>query len=108
MRDVSESLQVRTDADERCSERLREIGFNGFVFRGRHGWLTVVPYGGPPSLFLSNEQLARFAATLGAPVLNYSVNDFSWGFQLALPDRRTTQFIRWFEDPVSLGLRPTD
>ena len=104
MSDVSESLQVRTDADEACMARLRSLGFNGFVFRGRQGWLTVVPYGGPGSLGLTDAQLASFAGRLGAPVLNYQVNDSGWGFQLALPDGRTTGFLRWLVSPRELGL----
>ena len=82
MSDVTEVLQLRTNADERCMERLRELGFNGFAFRGGHGWLSAVPYGGPASLALSDAQLARFAAAVGAPALNYNVNDFSWSFSL--------------------------
>ena len=106
MSDVSESLQVRTDSDERCIAALRQLGFNGFVFRGGRGWLTVVPYGGPESLAISDEQLAAFAAKLGAPVINYDVNDFSWFFQLALPDGRTTGFGRWLGDMSGWGLTP--
>ena len=106
MSDVSESLQVRTNSPDHCIDRLRAIGFNGFVFPGQHGWLTVIPYGGRASLALSDQQLANFSATLAAPVLNYTVNDFGWGFQLALPDGRTTEFRRFFVDPADFGLPP--
>lgn len=94
MSDVSESLQVRTNVPDHCMDRLWEIGVNGFVFRGQDGWLTVIPFCGSTSLVLSDQQLTKFAVTLSSPVLNYVVNDFAWGFQLALPDGRTTEFLR--------------
>ena len=61
---------------------------------------------GRRALNLSDEQLAKFSATVGTPVLNYAVNDFSWSFQLALPDHRTTEFVRWLVDVDTLGLPP--
>lgn len=94
MSEASESLQVRTDDAEACIAKLREIGFNGFAFRGDRGWLTVVPRGDPTSEpMLPDGAAASLAAALGAPVVSYSCHeDFGWGFTLALPDGRSTGF----------------
>ena len=103
MSETSDSLQVRTDAMDGCVARLQELGFNGFVFRGAKGWLTVVPYGGPEGIMVSNDRLARFGAALAAPVLRYHNNDFGWGFQFALPDGRTTAFDRFSAELLELA-----
>jgi hypothetical protein len=100
----SDTLQVRTDAPESVIARLREHGFNGFVFRGKRGWLTVVPYGGPTGLHMAHGALARAAAVVSAPVLHFQINDGGWGFELALPDGRTTGLTRLLEDPADYGL----
>ena len=91
MSETSFSLQVRTDTADECIARLQESGFNGAVSRGAKGWLTVVPYGGPEGINMMNDALARFSARLAAPVLLYHyTDDFGWGFQVGLPDGRTT------------------
>ena len=50
MGEASDSLHVRADDPEACTNKLREGGLNGFVFRGDRGWLTVVPYGIPGNI----------------------------------------------------------
>ena len=94
MSEASESLQVKTDDAEACIAKLREVGFNGFAFRGDRGWLTVVPYGNPASEPMLPDGAAESLATaLGAPVISYSCHeDFGWWFALALPDGRSTGF----------------
>ena len=91
MSETSFSLQVRTDTADECIARLQASGFTGAVFQGAKGWLTVVPYGGPEAINMTNDALARFSTRLAAPVLLYHyTDDFGWGFQVGLPDGRTT------------------
>ena len=94
MSEASDSLQVKTGDADACIVKLRESGFNGLVFRGDRGWLTVVPYGGPgEALMLVEGRIESLAGMLGAPVVNYvRPEDFGWSFAVVLPDGRGTAF----------------
>ncbi len=94
MSEASDSLQIKTDDADACIVKLRESGFNGLVFQGDRGWLTVVPYGSPGEvLMLMEDRIESLARMLGAPVVNYvRSEDFGWSFALVLPDGRWTSF----------------